>query len=243
MDEYEKIARLLEEGKISPEEAEKLLDALEPAEPAGEVEAGAQEGWLEVVLERADLSIRVDPSLSEPRVLEDGGLKIAIKRTKHGWKFKGPTTRIGIFNLVRARKKAALAIPPGLGLKLRLGQGKVDIAGKLPALDLQLGQGQVRFGAVERLRLSLGQGKVNGRALLTAGKHSVSLGMGRVNLALEEGSDLRFELEVALGEMAVTGTEKHASEGRGGKYSGTLGEGRGYLKVSVGMGEVEVKTP
>ncbi|WP_457636898.1 SHOCT-like domain-containing protein [Oceanithermus sp.] len=57
MDEYAKIAKLLEEGRISPEEAEKLLAALD--EPGEGPQPPVANSLLRVRIDRADLLVRV----------------------------------------------------------------------------------------------------------------------------------------------------------------------------------------
>ena len=49
-------------------------------------------------------------------------------------------------------------------------------------------------------------------------------------------------MSASLGELGVGGGLQHHGEGRAQRFAGRLGEGRGELKVAVGMGEVEVET-
>lgn len=53
----------------------------------------------------------------------------------------------------------------------------------------------------------------------------------------------RLEVRVGMGELAVDGSLRYHEEGRSQRFEGVLGKGLGGLKVSVGMGEVEVSTP
>ncbi|WP_456415126.1 SHOCT-like domain-containing protein [Oceanithermus profundus] len=243
MDEFMRIAKLLEEGKIDPEEAGRLLEALDEGgrTPAA---AGAA-GRLRARLERADLEVRVREGLRAPVVEEDGGLGLRLEAADGGWQLTGTSRQrfLGAFGLLSARKAAVLALPVGVGLELRLGQGEVRVEGALPALKAQLGQGRLRFAAAEALDVQLGQGEVQGSVRITGGRHRVRLGMGRVKLALAEGSDVQLHASTSLGELRVRGGLQHRGEGRAQHFEGALGSGQGRLEIAVGMGEVEVETP
>ncbi len=241
MDEYEKITKLLEEGKISPEEAEKLLAALDESEsPPSPAAAG---GWLRAQIDRADLNVRVDPVANEPRMEAHGAGGLELRREAGGWALrqKGRGLRIGFFNLLAKRQNVELVLPAAVGLDLRLAQGVVSVADPLPALRAHVGQGKVEFAGTEELDVQLAQGSVSGRVRLAGGSHRLNLGMGSVKLVLEEGSDLRLQLKTGMGEIAVTGALQHASEKAAAKFEGVVAEGTGLLKVSVGMGSVEVE--
>ncbi len=244
MDEYLRIAKLLEEGRIDPEEAGRLLEALEEegAQPAPLV----GDGRLRARIERADLWVRVRADLDAPVIEEDGGLEARLEADGSDWKLAAAGGRrkfFGAFNLLDRRKALRLALPPGLALDLRLAQGRVRVEGAVPALKAWLGQGQLHFERSDALDVQLGQGEVEGRVRIVQDRHRVRLGMGRMRLTLEPESDLRLELNTGLGEVAVSGRLQHDGKGPSVGYSGVVGEGRGELKVSVGMGEVEVKLP
>lgn len=241
MDEYAKIASLLEEGRISPQEAEKLLAALDG--PSPERKTAAAGGSLRVQIDRVDLRVGVDPALGEPKVEAPDSLRLSLQHRENGWELKqqGSKLRIGLFDLFSKRHAARLLLPAGVGLDVRLGQGALSVHDPLPALRASVGQGSVDFTAVEELDVQLAQGSISGRARLAGGSHRLSLGMGSVKLVLEKGSDLRLQLKTGMGEILVTGAVQHASKKPSARYEGSVGEGRGMLKVSVGMGSVEVE--
>ncbi|HGY09277.1 MAG TPA: hypothetical protein ENK37_04380 [Oceanithermus profundus] len=244
MDEYMRIARLLEEGKIDPEEARRLLEALE-GESAEPVRV-ASRGGLRARIERADLRVQVRAGLNEPVIEEDDGLNARLEAAGSDWKLTAGGTRrrfFGAFNLLDPRKKLRLALPPDLALDLQLGQGEVRIQGALLALRVQLGQGRLRFDRTDALDVRLGQGEVEGRARIVEDHHRVQLGMGKVRLTLEPGSDLRLKVNTGLGEAKASGRLQYEGKGPSVSYDGSVGEGRGELKVSVGMGDVEVRLP
>ena len=244
MDEYLRIAKLLEEGKIDPDEAGRLLEALE-GESAGPAPVVGK-GWLRARIERADLRVQVREDLDAPVIEEDGGLEARLEADGSDWKLSAGGGRrkfFGAFNLLDSRKALRLALPPGLALELQLGQGEVRIQGALPALRVQLGQGRLRFDRSDALDVRMGQGEVEGRVRVVDDRHRVQLGMGKVRLTLEPESDLRLKVNASLGEVKVSGRLQHEGKGPSVSYSGTVGEGRGELKVSAGMGDVEVKLP
>ena len=242
MDEYGKIAKLLEEGKITPEEAEKLLVALDEAGDPAPAAPMTSRSSLRVRLDRADLHLRVDPEASEPRIVDAEGMKLRLDRKGEVWELtQAQKWPISFFNLAAKRRSLVLALPSGMGLELNIGQGSLEAEGPLPFLKAQLGQGRLRFERADGLSISLAQGSVEGNARINEGVHQIKLGMGEVKLTLLEGSDLRLALKTALGEVALSGGLH--GEGRGNNFSGALGEGRWLLKVSLGMGNVEVQTP
>ncbi|WP_457630160.1 SHOCT-like domain-containing protein [Oceanithermus sp.] len=244
MDEYAKIAGMLESGRISPEEAEKLLAALDEAEPAAP-ESPRTGRWLRARLDRADLTVRVDPRAGAPAVSGSEAGRLILEDGEDGWRLrqKNARFRLSFFNLLTRRMSVELTLPPDAGLELRLGQGRVRIADRLPALTASIGQGQLDFAGAEGLDVQLAQGSVSGRARLSGGSHRLSLGMGSLKLALEEGSDLRLQARTGMGEISVTGSLQYAGEKAAARYEGVVGEGRGLLKISVGMGTVEVEVP
>jgi len=241
MDEYTKIASLLREGKISPDEAEKLLDALDEFE-SGRPQV-VRSGLLRARLDRADLLVRVDPAINEPEVEAPAALNLELQKDGDGWslKQKGGKVRVGLFDLFGKRHSVGLTLPAGVGLELRLGQGALRVADPLPALRAKIGQGSADFATVEEVDLQLGQGSISGRARLSGGSHQLGAGMGSVRLILEEGSDLRLQLKTGMGEISVTGSLQYTSPKPTAKFEGVVGEGRGSLKVSVGMGNLEVE--
>ncbi len=239
MDEYTKIAGMLEEGRISPEEAEKLLMALDGLDSSPSPEAGR---WLQAQVNRADLRVSVDPAAGRPRVEADESLGLELIDEGKGWvlRKRDSSTRIGFFNLLSKRHEIEIVLPAGTGLDLRLGQGAVKVIDPLPGLRTQIGQGQLEFAGAEELDLQLAQGSISGRARLEGGSHRVSAGMGSVKLALQEGTDLRLQIRVGMGEVAVTGSLQYANKKPAISYEDVLGKGRGLLKISLGMGSVEV---
>ncbi|WP_457636897.1 hypothetical protein [Oceanithermus sp.] len=148
--------------------------------------------------------------------------------------------RVGFLDLFSKCHPVEVALPAGVGLDLRLGQGALKVVDSLPAMRARIGQGRADFATVEGLDLHLGQGSINGRARLNGGSHRLATGMGSVKLVLEQ-SDLRLLLKTGLGEMVVTGAVRHVSKNPAAKYEAVVGEGRGLLRVSTGMGSVEVE--
>ena len=241
MDEYAKIASLLQEGKINPDEAEKLLAALDDVEPAPTPVASG--GLLRARVGRADLLVRVDPAASEPRFKSPAALELELRKEEDGWSLKQKSggLRVGFFDLLGKRHGVELTLPPGFSLDLHLGQGKLRVADPLPGLRAKIGQGSASFATVEEVDVRLGQGPIEGRARLTSGVHQLGLGMGSLKLTLEKGSDLTLQIKTGMGKINVGGAIRYASEKPASRYEGVVAEGRGRLEVSVGMGKVEVE--
>lgn len=265
MDEYTRIAELLESGKITAEEAQRLLEALEEAvRPGPSGGDGAVE--LAVRLRRAELSLVVREEASEPR-LEAEVEGVTLERAEGGWRLYDRSEGLdlgGLLGFLRGAllRQVALAVPPGTRVRLHLGQGTLRSQGRLGALEGELGQGtarieevvRVRFelgqgtlvvGRAEALDLELGQGTIEASARLAEGRHRVEAGMGTVRVGLLEGSDVRMRLESGLGSVRLIQGSRVRDEGqrRRGALEATLGSGRARLDVESGLGTVEVRLP
>ena len=266
MDEYTRIAELLESGKITAEEAERLLEALEeearptpaPADGSGAVE-------LAVRLRRGEISLTVREELSEPR-LEGGAEGMVLERAGGGWRLYERASNLGASGLLgflrgAVLRRVALAVPPGARVRLDLGQGTVRSRGRLArlegdmgqgtvdleevdALRFELGQGTVRVGHAGALALELGQGTIEASARLTGGRHRVEAGQAKVRVDLREGSDVRVRLASGLGSVRlVQGGETREGKGPHAELEATLSSGRARLEVESGLGTVEVRLP
>lgn len=262
MDEYTRIAELLESGKITADEARRLIEALEDAPPAaaaaGEAAGGAA---VQVKLRRAELTVRAVAGLDAPR-LEGGAERVDLERAADGWRLSDRTSGLeigGLLGFLRGAvlRKVALLVPEGARLSVRLGQGTLRTQGRLDALEGELGQGTARIAEAARVRfevgqgtlvveraealdLEMGQGTVEAAARLAEGRHRVEAGMGSVRIDLLEGSDVVVSARVGMGKVRLAGEE---GAGKKTAVEARVGSGRARLELEAGMGDVEVKLP
>ncbi|WP_456480957.1 SHOCT-like domain-containing protein [Oceanithermus sp.] len=266
MDEYTRIAELLESGKITAEEAQRLIEAREeepPPPPPPGCEIGAVE--LAVRLRRAELSLAVREEASEPR-LEGEVEGVTLERAEGGWRLYDRSDGLdlgGLLGFLRGAllRRVVLTVPAGTRVQLDLGQGTLRSKGRLAALEGELGQGtarieeamRVRFevgqgtlivGRAEALDLEVGQGTIEASARIAEGRHRVEAGMGSVRIDLLEGSDVRVRLTSGLGSVRlVQDGEVRKGKGQHSGLEATLGSGRARLEVESGLGTVEVRLP
>ncbi len=261
MDEYTRIAELLESGKITADEARRLIEALEepPAVAAGEgAAAGAQ---VRVRLRRAELTVRAVAGLDAPR-LEGGVGEVSLERSGAGWRLFDRTAGLelgGLLGFLRGvvLRKAALLVPERSRLSVHLGQGALRTQGPLESVEGGLGQGTaqvaeasgVRFEVgqgtltverAEALDLEVGQGTIEAAARLAEGRHRAEAGMGRVRVRLLEGSDVVVVAHAGMGKVRLAGEE---GVGKKTAVEARVGSGRARLQLEAGMGDVEVKLP
>jgi len=211
MDEVERILRLLSEGKITKEEAERLLAALEG--PA----AGASVGRLAIDADRAEIHVRPAPGDQvTARGFGAGELKLDRKGQEAWlrWRSRAP---------VLGRGRIEVELPAGWGVVLELGQGRLE-AEALPFLKGSAGQARVRVGRLAALDFDLGQGRFEAGLALRQGRHRLTIGMGRAKIRPLPGADFVIEGEVGLG----------LAERR------RFGRGAAVLEVRIGVGRLEV---
>jgi len=225
--EEARILKLLEEGKITREEAELLLEALSEGkgQPAAEAAPESVETWIEIKARHADVRITEGAELNAVafgpgQVFLDGNRVIAEQPRRGLWGLKTPRMRLEV------------RVPAGAGVALDLGMGQLE-APALVALQGSLGMGSVRLGRLCGLDFHLGQGDFKADLLVRGGRHRLEIGMGRARLRVLPGANLRLIRRIGLG---------HASSKPAMGLGETMvfGAGDAELKVEVGMGSVEV---
>ena len=264
MDEYTRIAELLKAGKITVQEAEELLRALDERPLASET-GGAEPpvdgaGALHVRLRSADLRVRTDPTLDEPVLETQDEPALRLERRHGGWRLTETRETSGLEGLLAflkpaRRLEASVRVPPGFDLSAEMGAGSLETAGALGRIELESGQGTVRIEAAREVRVELGQGSIElGRAegarvelgqgnadlglQLREGAHRVESGMGRVKVRLLEGSDVQVHTGTGMGRVRIEGSPAvHDGD------TVVVGRGSARLKLETGMGDVEVRLP
>lgn len=264
MDEYTRIAELLKAGKITVQEAEELLRALDERPLASET-GGAEPpvdgaGALHVRLRSADLRVRTDPTLDEPVLETQDEPALRLERRHGGWRLSETRETSGLEGLLAflkpaRRVKASVRVPTEFDLSVAMGTGSLVTVGALGRIKFEAGQGKAQLEAARELRLEmglgslelgwaegvhveLGQGNASLGLQLNKGAHRVESGMGRVAVTLLEGSDVRVKVSTGMGKVRVVGL---SAEDDGGEV--VVGEGSARLRIKTGMGDVEVRLP
>ncbi|GIW24172.1 hypothetical protein [Meiothermus sp.] len=246
MSEQERIQALLLAGKITQQEAELLLSALEEGDTAaqqaqatlGEQYAAPATGWqpeglrwVRVRLTAGQLEARLDPSLQMPVVegpaeVRPVGADLEVWPEMAGGSFFGLLGRMGSLEL---------RLPSGWGLEIDGKAAQVE-AESIAFLKGRVAAGNVELVAVEGLDLEVTAGNIDGSLLLREGQHRLRASMGNVELEMLPGSSVQLHPSVSLGNQEIRGFDRSVN----GAHR-QLGEGRASLEVSVRMGNLEVK--
>jgi len=246
MTEQERIQALLQAGKITQQEADLLLSALEEDEAAAEeaektteqyaAPAAADrppEGlrWVRVGLMAGQLEARLDPDLEQPVVegpaeVRPLGDDLVVVPKWSAWSFlHGSLGRTGTLEL---------RLPPGWGLKVDGKAGQIEAEG-IAFLRGRVAAGNVELRAVEGLDLEVTAGNIEGSLLLRDGTHRLRVSMGNAELDLLPGSSVRLNPSVSMGNQEIRGFDYGLSGVR------QLGEGQASLEIALRMGNLEVR--
>ncbi len=229
MSEQERIQALLQAGKITPQEAELLLSALEesenepdPAQKLFQPEAPLGLRWVRVRLTAGRLEAQLDPSLSQPQVEGQaevrsvGGDVQVISHTNgllEGWLGRGVSL--------------VLRLPPGWGLEVDSKAAELEVEG-VRFFKGRVAAGNVALKAVEGLDLEVSAGNIEGSLLLREGQHRLRVSLGNAELAFLPGSSVMLRPSVSLGNLECPDRQ--------------VGQGQASLEAAVRMGNLELKT-
>ncbi|ADD27976.1 hypothetical protein [Meiothermus ruber] len=248
MTEQARIQALLEAGKITQQEADLLLSALEEGEAAAQqaqavigeqyASSGAAgwqpEGlrWVRLKLTAGQLEARLDPAIELP-VLEGPA---EVRRVGADLEIVPETMNAGFLNGLLGRMgRLELRLPPGWGLEVEGKAAQVEARG-IDFLKGRVAVGNVELEAVKGLDLEVTAGNIEGSLLLQEGTHQLRVSMGNAELNLLPGSSVRLSASVSLGNQEIRGLERNPNGG-----DRQIGEGRARLEVSVRMGNLEIK--
>ncbi|MGK0617443.1 hypothetical protein [Meiothermus cerbereus] len=247
MTEQERIQALLQAGKITQQEADLLLSALDEGEAAveearktmGEQYAapaaadGQPEGlrWVRVRLMAGQLEARLDPGLKRPVV--EGSAEVRPLgedlEVVPNWFAEG-----FLHGLLGRTGTLELRLPPGWGLEVDGKAGQIEAEG-IAFLRGRVAVGNVELRAVEGLDLEVTAGNIEGSLLLRDGTHRLRVSMGNAELDLLPGSSVRLNPSVSTGNQEIRGFDYGSSGVR------QLGDGQASLEVALRMGNLEVR--
>lgn len=298
LSDRERVIVMLEEGKISRQEAEQLLEALgevdevqstlkavdsEIRETAAQAlendsetdknkEARAEKGpftketetslkeksmgWLVIEMLAGDLAVKLDPSLSEPKIisgkanLEKKDKTYIVQRSKTKVNNSGDplkdlgTMVVGFISGLHGDLE--LAIPKGFAVEVNSKAGDVDIEGAA-FLRANLLAGDLDAKNIGGIDLQMAAGDVDLSLLLLEGSHNIRLAAGDVDVRLMPGSSVKLEGSVSMGDFKLLAPESIEPSLEinktmmGGDFKAELGEGNAYLNIDLSTGDIEVK--
>jgi hypothetical protein len=258
MSEQERIQALLQAGKITQQEADLLLSALDDGDAARQADptlnetvgqpqyappaSSGQTGWqpqglrwARVKLTAGQLEVRLDPSLQMPVVegqaeVRQVGSDLEITPSTVNSSFLG--------GLLGRQDSLELRLPAGWGLDLDGKAVQVEVEG-VAFLKGRVAVGNVELSAVQGIDLEVTAGNLEGALLLCEGQHRLRVSMGNAELDLLPGSSVQLRPGVSMGNLEIKGFSR--SYAADGSEVLQVGEGKATLEVSVRMGNLEVK--
>ncbi len=295
----ERVIAMLEEGKISREEADQLLEALgdvsevettlkavdeEVRETAARAEAkpvaeirqpenlssreadvvtqpsskADQTGlnWVIIEMLAGDLDIKVDASLTEPKItngkasFEKKGNRYFIQRSKAKVNNSGdPLKDFG--NMVAGfisglHGDLEISIPKGFGVEVNSKAGDVDVEGAA-FLKANLLAGDLDAQNIRGVDLHMAAGDVDLSLDLSEGSHTVKLAAGDIDVKILPGSSVTVEGSVSMGDFKLRAPESIEPSLEinrtmmGGDFKAILGGGDAHLNIDLSTGDIEVK--
>ncbi|HOP94987.1 MAG: DUF4097 family beta strand repeat-containing protein [Dictyoglomaceae bacterium] len=258
MEDIKKILKLLEEGKITAEEAEKLIEAIENKKEEkkegfnlgniGEMISGAISSAVSVVPKvisgsikaRGEVKEEIGWDLEKPFFVEITGGELDIKV---GEEPKVIVEGEGVYNLGEDIIKLSvgsfiLTIPRFKLIKLKLSAG--DVKGKIACdeceLYMSMGDMDLELEA-KKLTAELSMGDLDINLVSSPEYATLKCNMGDMNIKLPENFDGKVIAKVALGDVSV-GRKADVIKDRN-CYIYKTGE-KSVIEVSCKMGDVTV---
>lgn len=270
MTDEQRIEALVEEGRITREQADVLLAALEPSAPADTpatgdwfpdsvtVAAGDAPAlyraapdpsvkWLELTAFGGDFDISVNDALQQPVCetvepeITEAGARISVPKQARS----GSEPLSFLDRIVDSFRGADLniEIPAGWGVILDVKGGDVDIDGPVAGVRGRLLAGDLSVSdtASAVVAVKAGEAEIGLRA--SSGSHRVDVKVGQVDVRILPGSHLAVDASVSVGNVSGKGLNVSGS-GIGSTGTGTLGSGAGAagkLAVSVTTGDIRIR--
>ncbi|GEM87124.1 DUF4097 family beta strand repeat-containing protein [Meiothermus granaticius] len=248
MAERERIIRLVREGRITPEEAALLLDALAEIEAAPGAPLAHLDGlpglrWLKVQLDSEDLEVHLDRRLQKPRVegdvvVQEQAPDLVLSRGT-GSRRRGSTQFLGLnlnwdFDFSTGRDPVVY-LPEGWGLEVELASGDLEVSG-LPFVRGRVTGGDAKLLEVHGVDLVVASGDLEAQLVLTQGEHRLEVTHGDAEICFRNSS-VQVVGQLSSGDLEARGNfiqEKH-------KVSGTVGEGKARLRLKVVSGDLALE--
>lgn len=264
MTDRQRIEALVEEGRITTEQADVLIQALGP-DSAAEAEAasvptqpaGAPAAersavtrpdpavkWLEINAFGGDINISVNDSLTQPKsddlepVLTETGARIALPERRDTGEQRSFLDRI--VDTFRT-SNLKVEIPSGWGIMLDVTGGDIDIDGPVAGVRgrLMAGDLTVLDTASAEVTVNAGEAEIGLRS--NKGTHRITVNVGQADVRILPGSRLDVEAAVTVGNVSGAGLKiDRAHIGGTGRGSLGKGSGGGKLTITVATGDIRV---
>lgn len=262
MTDNERIEALHSEGRITREQADMLLAALEEQDAfAAEAEAEAEAGpasaatelvadelrWLELSALGGDFDIEVRAGLTAP-VSEDGyitltsdGAKVALAEDDNDDPNRNFIDRL-LDRISSNTGRLSVQLPAGWGVKLNVKGGDIDITGPIAALRGHLMAGDLKVTETAQLDLTLNAGEAEIGLRASSGEHRLRVHVGSAEVRVLPGSSLDVSATVNVGNVTSNRLSSSQVSVVGSAARGRIGGtgAAGTLNVSVATGDARI---
>lgn len=261
MTEAERIQALVEEGRITQEEADELLavlsdtpdipenetrsenearDETETVLPGGgeisnNIPQNGLRGWVSIKLGAGDLKIRVDDSVSEPQIESEMG--VAVTRRGQDFEVRGAGRESLLENLLSRLGDVSIRVPTGYGVDIHATSGDVGID-DIPFVKGRLTSGDIELRNVGGVDLSTIGGDLTVSLCLVTGEHRLKATSGDVDITILPGSSVSVTGKATSGDLSLP--QNFQQEGRFGSrtFHGTIGTGDAKLSLGLISGDI-----
>ena len=200
--------------------------------------------WIRIDLFACELDVVVDETVTEPVAQARKG-DVELERTDDGWRLvqSGRPEGTWLERLVDGVQQARidLRLPPRTGVRLDVKAGDVELSG-VPALSGRLRAGDLDARGLRAVDLRVNAGDVDLELDPVPGRHRVHLTVGDLTLNLAEGADARVHGDVSIGDASAVPPLTAERRGMVAQVvDGVLGEGRAFIALDVGTGDLDVR--
>lgn len=258
-DEQRRILEQVATGKLSPQEAARMMESATSAQTQPPSQDYSEEiTGVRVVTTFKTVRIQGDPSVSgaiaqgEHRVRTHDGKMIFEEEEnteQPGYVLFGPSRRRFRFAGTINGKKIQIGdgpdIPPvldirmnpSLPLEIEMTAGTVSVNGVEAEIGATITAGSGTFvGVRSPITASVDAGSLNIRGVFDRGESNIRCAAGKVSVSLEPGSDVTVRARATLGKVSLPGGQSGQS-----KDWTSIGSSSNEVKIGKGVGELDIE--
>lgn len=245
MNDAERIERMYNNGVITRQEADRLLQAVHDVyghttPVASTVPTHPDIPVLHVRGALQALVITVEPGLSKPLAhgytVEDTPEGASVTMSEGGF-------IDDVLNVDRGHP-TRIELPAGWGVHFKVGAGSVAINGPVAFVSGNLAAGELHIAETAGIDINQSAGEMQVGLLATSGSHRIQLGIGSVHVRFLPGSHTDVDAVVNLGSIRARGALP-VEDGLGAKARGTIGSGLStspaHLSLRVKTGDIRIR--
>ena len=256
MSDFEnKVKELLEQGKITPEEAQELLAGhQEPQLKQIALPSTGNERVLRISLRAGDLKVRGNPNVSTPQLVGYNTDGIQIRTEGNTWILDDQRNfdaqgngfldkMVGLFGKFKP-VHVNLEVPTFVErLEVHLLAGDIEVKDVPAFVKMDIQAGDIDLTGITGFDISAKAGDVDINADLKAGSHGIELLAGDLDLNLTPSSSAKVNVNLTAGDFDARGipSTKHGGTVTGGRYEAVVGSGDASVTINVNAGDIDLR--